>query len=232
MGCFLVCLSNFLFPFYILQSQITIEQERVISAREATIASLESELNSKTKSLENTESELAKTQTSLKECQKKLEMIEKSMESKENMISWLNKQLNELQGLSNLSKFRQNLVASRSINPTNNNGTGDANNTESFRLNGTQDSTPGFGGNSWAPPLQSTSTPLGQLNNNTSGQNDSSTNNGENLSNSNNSRTNASSRVPSWAKSRGKVTLANSSGPASANGNNSALGKQSTWRNY
>lgn len=42
----------------------------------------------------------------------KIQELEKTITSNENMISWLNKQLNEFQGLSNLSKFRQNLAMS------------------------------------------------------------------------------------------------------------------------
>lgn len=46
----------------------------------------------------------------LEESIEKIESLENTIKSNENMITWLNKQLNEFQGLGKLTKFRQNLA--------------------------------------------------------------------------------------------------------------------------
>jgi hypothetical protein len=101
----------------------------------------ESQLNEKTedltqvrKNLQTTsdkcislEEDLSQKKTRVEELEKLVGEHEESLKSKDSMIAWLNKQLNEVQGLSNLNKFRQtmaNSLLNESRNPNNSTGPG------------------------------------------------------------------------------------------------------------
>ena len=73
------------------------------------IEDLQNELKDVKEQLTCHQDELSGAKAEITELQKKVTEFEATIESNENMISWLNKQLNELQGLSDLNKFRANL---------------------------------------------------------------------------------------------------------------------------
>jgi len=94
------------------QSHVTVEQERTIADKNQEIKQLQTDLASLQAEHAAAETESNKLKENLKDSESKIIELEKNIRSNENMISWLNKQLNEYQGLSNLSKFRQNLATS------------------------------------------------------------------------------------------------------------------------
>ncbi|ODM96961.1 Spindle assembly abnormal protein 6 [Orchesella cincta] len=94
-----------------LQGQITLEQERIISDRDKQIHQLEESMKKQQVTMASLEDNEAHAKQELEEAKTKIDTLETTVKSNENMISWLNKQLNEFQGLGNLTKFRQNLAA-------------------------------------------------------------------------------------------------------------------------
>ncbi len=84
----------------------------MINDRDKTIGELEIKIESLNTSLTNATSEIEKLTKARVDFEVKIEKLEETIKSNENMISWLNKQLNDFQGLSNLDKFRQNLASS------------------------------------------------------------------------------------------------------------------------
>ncbi|CAL8094623.1 unnamed protein product [Orchesella dallaii] len=100
-----------------LQGQITLEQERVVSDREKQIRQLEEAIKKQNTTMASLEESESRVKMELEESKSKIDLMETTIKSNENMISWLNKQLNEFQGLGNLTKFRQNLAVAGSGGP-------------------------------------------------------------------------------------------------------------------
>lgn len=80
-----------------LRSQISMKQEEVLAEKEDEIKRLKDELNVIKDNLKEKESENLKFASDFEETKQKLEETQKQIKTNENVIKWLNKQLNEKQ---------------------------------------------------------------------------------------------------------------------------------------
>ncbi|XP_064387182.1 spindle assembly abnormal protein 6 homolog [Halichondria panicea] len=78
-----------------LRNMVTTQQERVIGEREGALDKLRLESEAVKVTMARKDEELAKVGTSLKEALEKLEESKNELKTNENVISWLNKQMND-----------------------------------------------------------------------------------------------------------------------------------------
>jgi len=84
-------------------------QDKQLTEKSEELAELRGSLKALTCTIESLKSDLDASKGKNTEFEETIKGQTASLETKQDMIDWLNKQLNEFQGLSSLAKFRQNL---------------------------------------------------------------------------------------------------------------------------
>ncbi|XP_023217384.1 spindle assembly abnormal protein 6 homolog [Centruroides sculpturatus] len=94
-----------------IKDKITIKQEEVLTVKEEELKKLKEELENIKDNLKEKELENSKLTTNLDEIKQKLEDAQKQYKTSENIIKWLNKQLNEKQNVTQQSAMNTDIVS-------------------------------------------------------------------------------------------------------------------------